>query len=213
MHPYLHETQFAVENIFLLALSEEDTLLALAGNLRRAEAQLNVHQLDFQSSDLNDDFPEAYVMAAFARAAQAHTQVQALQGEVAALQSRLGARQTSVQAMCGAILQIAKQGISFAHGKQSLALPGRSIGTVTVRDIIWQARNQSMHYEEEASRITPAKQQMLRVFATLELEQGPEFSLAQHPQQSRARQILRLLGWRDLASYQSDMHSLLSSAA
>lgn len=200
MNPYLSETEYAVQNLLLLANKEETILAEKLNTLASTEAQLHVHKWDFESSDLNDDFSDAYVMAAFGRMANAAQETEALRREASELQALIGARQAAIQAICGAILQIAKQGISVAHGGLSSAPTGRMIGSAAVRDIIWQGRNQSLHYEEGNP-----KKGVIDLFSTLENEQGPQFSLKLHASQNRAAQIIRLLGWTNYSDYVSDM--------
>lgn len=67
MHKYIIDTDFAVTNLLQLVVAEEGQLAELVADLASVEAQLRVHQWDFESSDLNDDFSDAYVMAAFGR--------------------------------------------------------------------------------------------------------------------------------------------------
>jgi hypothetical protein len=165
---------------------------------------LKVHQWDFQTSDLNDDFSDAYVIAAFGRAARAGQEVQRLKSQVAELLASVGVRQHSVQVISGAILQIAKQGISLVYGAPSSAPAGRMLGSLALRDIIWQARNQSMHYEEGSF-----KKALVGLFSMLEAEQGLQFSLTAHAKQNRAKQALDALGWESYDSYLRDMQALL----
>ncbi|NCT98291.1 MAG: hypothetical protein GXD23_13050 [Comamonadaceae bacterium] len=204
MHQYITDTEYAAKNLILLANEEEKKLQELSEQLKRAEAHQKAHKWDFESSDLNDDFSEAYVMAAFVRMANAAKQAEALQGQLASLQVSIGTHQQAVQAIAGSILQIAKQGISLVHGGLAAAPDGRKIGTVSLKQIIWQARNQALHYEEGNF-----KKPVSDLFAVLEVEQGLQFSLTGHPNQSRAKQIIGLLGWSDYVAYVRDMQSLL----
>lgn len=208
MHQYLQDTEYVAKNLLRLANDEEQQLRALSPKLQQAEAELRVHQLDFQSSDLNEDFSDAYVMAAFGRAARAAQLAEQLRNQVAVLQATVGAHQQATQAISGAILQIAKQGIAFVYGGLGNAPSGRTIGSQCVRDIIWQARNQSMHYQE--GNFNKAVNDL---FAKLAAEQGARFNLAAHPEQNRAKQVLDLLGWSTYGAYLQDMQALLPSAA
>lgn len=207
MHQYLQDTEFASQNLFRLATNEARQLVSLDERLQSKEHELTILERDFHTSDLNDDFAEPYVMAAFARAAEACQAVRRLKDDVASLRASLANHQHSVQAIAGAILQIAKQGISTVYGGISAAPSGRTLGTLSIRDVILQARNQSMHYEEKGH-----KQPVLALFSTLEKEHGSQFSLAKHPKQSRAKQILELLGWNDYGLYLLDMNVLLPCA-
>lgn len=205
MHQYLQDTEFATKNLFSLATDEEHQLRELLEKLGQTEQQLKVHQWDFQTSDLNDDFSDAYVIAAFARAAKAAQEVERLKREVHTLQASVGAHQHAVQAIAGAILQIAKQGISLVYGGLNTVPAGRTLGaSLAVRDIIWQARNQSMHYEEGSF-----KNPLIDLFNKLEKEYGTQFSLVVHAKQNRAKQVLDVLGWNDYAAYLNDMKTLL----
>jgi len=55
--------------------------------------------------------------------------------------------------VAGAILQYAKQAISQGHGKKRDAAPvgRRQIACHPLRDVIWEGRNQSEHWEEVRS--------------------------------------------------------------
>lgn len=204
MHQYLKDTEFAAKSLFSLATDEANQLNSLAERLFPLEQQLKVQQWDFQSSDLNDDFSDAYVMAAFGRAARTGQEVERLKNQVAELQASVGTRQHSIQAIAGAIFQLAKQGISLVHGGLVAAPPGRFVGSLAIRDIIWQARNQSMHYEEGSFKTA-----LVDLFATLESGHGPQLSLTIHVKQNRAKQVLDVLGWVSYDSYLRDMQALL----
>lgn len=204
MHQYITDTEYAAKNLILLANQEEIKLQELSEQLRGVEAQLRHHKWDFETSDLHEDFSEAHVMGAFHRMAHAAQQAETLQGQLASLQASIGTHQQAVQAISGAILQIAKQGISIVHGGAGSAPEGRKIGTLALKDIIWAARNQAIHYEEGKF-----SKPVTDLFAILEMEQGAHFSLATHSNQSRAKQVLTLLGWFTYDAYVNDMESLL----
>jgi hypothetical protein len=204
MHQYITDTEYAARSLLDLANGEQAKLQELTQQLRSVESQLRVHKWDFESSDLNDDFSDAYVMGAFGRMAGAAKQAEALQTQLASLQASIGTRQQAVQAIAGSVLQIAKQGISTVHGGLAAAPEGRQVGSLSLKEIIWQARNQALHSEDNKFN-----KQVTDLFATLEREQGAHFSLASHPSQSRAKQVLSLLGWSSYTVYVSDMQSLL----
>lgn len=205
MNQYLTDTEFATDNLFKLATEEGRRLQELLEGLKPVEERLKIQQWDFQSSDLNEDFPDAYVMAAFHRAAKTHQEAQNVRHQIAKVQASVDAHRHAVQSIAGAIFQIAKQGISVVFEKLTLAPPGRMLGSLALRDIIWQARNQSMHYEEGK----PGKG-VVELFGTLEQEYGMQFSLTAHPESNRAKQVLDLLGWTSYEFYLEDMQTLLS---
>ncbi|KAA9387726.1 hypothetical protein [Neorhizobium galegae] len=200
---YFDDTEYASRNLIELITHEEKELALLKDSLITEEAKFRVNRWDFETSDLNDDFSDAYVQAAFGRMARAHEEAGKLKAQANALQVSIGARQMAVQAMCGALLQIAKQGISVVHGGLGAAPSGRGISGIALKDIVWQARNQALHYEEGNFR-----RAVTDLFQQLENSHGSEFSLTQHAHQSRAKQTVALLGWNDYAVFQKDMKSL-----
>ena len=207
MHQYIMDTEFAVTSLIQLATAEENRLKELSTQLKSCEARLETCKWDFESSEFHDDFSDAYVMGAFARMAQADKEVQPLQREHQSLNISIATRQYSVQAISGSILQIAKHGISLCHGKTMAGPPGRAVGTTLVRDIIWCGRNQAIHYEEGTFNGPTTE-----LFSKLVNEQGEHFSLTKFSKQSRAKQVLALLGWSNYARYLLDMQSLLPDA-
>ncbi|WP_156396343.1 hypothetical protein [Noviherbaspirillum sp. Root189] len=81
----------------------------MTSELKEIEAQFRVDKWDFESSDLNEDVSDAYVMAAFGRMEPAGQAAQVPQQQLAALQASIGAHQQAVQAIAAGLLQIAKQ--------------------------------------------------------------------------------------------------------
>lgn len=200
---YADDTEYAARNLIDLITHEENELNAVKTQLSEELAKFKVNQWDYQTSDLNDDFSDAHVMAAFHRMASAKQTADRLGDRKTSLEAVIGARQVAIQAMCAALLQIAKQGISLVHGSLSNAPDGRDLAGIPLKKVIWQARNQAIHYEE-----TSFRQPVLDVFSILEQVHGPEFSLSAHQGQSRAKQIITLLGWTDYANYEADLRTL-----
>ena len=60
--------------------------------------------------------------------------------------SNIAAHEFSVASLSGSLLQYGKQGLSLRFGKQRAGCPdGRMIGSQTLNEVIWQARNQALH--------------------------------------------------------------------
>lgn len=64
------------------------------------------------------------------------------------LANKVASHAFSVASLSAALLQHAKQGISLAHGGTANCPNGRPIGSQNLKIIIWEARNQSLHWEE-----------------------------------------------------------------
>lgn len=203
MNFYIAETEYAAQNLLELALREEMALKECREKFGVVNSEFQAHRWDFETSDVNDDFSDRYIMGAHARMANAGRKAMELQTEMARLRQLITTRVAAIQALVGAILQIAKQGISIVHGARENAPPGRIIGSVPLRDVIWYGRNQALHFEE------PAKPPTARCFKALAADFGDVFLLERHPGQSRAKEVLNLLGWSTYQNYVEDMQSLL----
>lgn len=107
----------------------------------------------------------------------------------------------STSILCGALLQIAKQGLSVAHGAKQNAPAGRVIGSTTLRDVIWEGRNQALHFED--GRFSS---EVVQCFAALQALHGPRFTLIKG--KNLATYIVDVLGWHTLLTYEADMLSL-----
>lgn len=200
---YADDTEYASRNLIELVGHEEGLLAELNATLRAQEVKYRVNKWDYETSDLNEDFSDAHVQAAFHRKAKAHQEAKKLKGEVEALQTSIGAKQLAVQAICGALLQIAKQGISLVHGSLAAASPGRDVAGAPLKEIIWQGRNQALHYEDGAFSSS-----VVTLFGILEKARGSEFALTRYPHRSRAKQVVYLLGWTDHKAFDTDLRSL-----
>lgn len=111
----------------------------------------------------------------------------------------------AINTTAGAILQIAKQALSMRYGPLSRCPKGRNTAGTCVRDLIWQGRNQAMHYEE-----TKRSSTWVDLFSVLNHHYPGRFAL-DRPYQSKAREILDVLGWlHDYGQYQDDMRTLFA---
>lgn len=212
MNQYIQETAFATKELLGLVSAEENKLKDEVEGFKSLGARIKGLRWEFESSDLNDDFPVGYSVNAFNRMSRAEEAApsdrKTKQARIDTLQVSIDSHEQAVQVIAGAILQIAQQGIStvysIVNGELSMVPEGRKIGSLAIKEIIWRARNQAMHYEA----VTPNKL-VAELFKALASEQGPKFSLTAHPRQSRARQVLELLDWKVYADYEKDMATLL----
>lgn len=112
------------------------------------------------------------------------------------LERSINIKDESIRALSGALLQIAKQGISVVYRGLSGCPDGRIIKNESLKNIIWQARNQSIHYEE--SKFNPA---VVSCFNNLQFASISNINMAKN--------IFDLIGWNDYCDYEDDMVSLL----
>ncbi len=114
---------------------------------------------------------------------------------------RLAAREFSRTAMAGSILQYAKQGISIAYGGLAVCPDGRMVGSQPIKQLIWQARNQALHWED-GNPHPPVR----RCFNLLATEFDQKF--ANYAAANLAFEVISLLGWTTYEEFQSDLQSL-----
>ncbi|MBZ9673793.1 hypothetical protein [Mesorhizobium sp. ES1-3] len=114
------------------------------------------------------------------------------------LKQHIDAHTFSIAAMSGAILQFAKQGLSIVHGALDNCPAGRQIGSQTLSTIVFQARNQSIHWEEGALR-----KPVVDCFNALTNDFDHKFSA--FTVQSLAFQVIALLGWKSYQAFHEDM--------
>jgi len=200
---YVTDTEFACRNLVELALKEDAVFTEMKARLATESLKVKAFKWDFETSDLHEDFSEAYVMNAFLRMSEAGKEANELEAHVTTLEASIGAKQLAIQALCGALLQIVKQGISLVHGSSNAAPPGRLLYGIPLRDIVWEARNQAVHCEEPTFRppVTALFHKLAQAF-------GQDFDLAKYASQSRAKQVLLLLCWNDYNNLKKDMQLL-----
>ncbi len=124
-----------------------------------------------------------------------------LEREMRAAEERLRSHRFSIASLAASVLQFAKQGISIVHGGLSTCPPGRLLGSQSLRDIIWQARNQSIHWENNVFHEPTAA-----CFERLAAELEPRFG--DFRQRNMAFDILLLLGWSDFEHMAQDLKHL-----
>lgn len=203
MNQYVTETAFAVGGLFSLIGDDESVLSDKKGILdtarrRRIRAQSILH-VEATTTGLGEDTRPYFEK----KVRDARRESIEIEAEIVALEATILAKETSVQALAGAVLQIAKQGIAVVRGDLATCPPGRSVGRDTLKNVIWQGRNQSMHWEENAFHPP-----VITCFANLHLDFGSEFRLPTTAPRSLAKQVLRVLGWTDYKSYEHDLVSL-----
>ncbi|KPW98185.1 MULTISPECIES: hypothetical protein [Pseudomonas] len=114
---------------------------------------------------------------------------------------QLAARAFSRSSMAASLLQYAKQGISITQSSFDACPDGYAIGTQVLKQVIWQGRNQSTHWEEGK----PHKAVTV-CFDLLTAEAGGQF--APYKTQNLAFEVVTLLGWDSYEVFEADLRSL-----
>ena len=193
MSQYISDTKYASENLLKMLNNERNLLnekLFSRKTIIEAEKDL------FDSMQKNDFTPEGIMdLYGFNKASEK------LWKEAEEILAFIVANTGSLSIIAGAVLQIAKQGISFKYKSLSACPYGRAVGKETLKNIIWQGRNQAMHFEEGKY-----KKSVVGCFKNLKIDFGDRFSLSD---KNLAYDVLMLLGWESYAAYEKDMKLLL----
>ncbi|MCE9565957.1 MAG: hypothetical protein K8U57_28370 [Planctomycetes bacterium] len=205
MHKYLERTQFATKTLIDAIFQEERELARLTP--RVAPAQRYAKTLDraaaFALRDIDDD--EGIGQLKAVEAWDARVEANSLVESVEELTRARADKEQAIIALCGALLQVAKNGITVldAEGNGVIVSPlkGRQIDGLHLEEIVWGGRNQSMHYQE-----LPKHKLTKRVCDTLAATR-PQFKAAAGKDLSR--EFISLLGWTDIEKYTEDMESIL----
>lgn len=204
MHQYILDTDYAVHSLIGLITGEEEQFVRYQSQHENAkEKEKHLHQ-QFMDSQFNDDVVPMQEQAKYIAWYGTHRELAELQRQITLLHMSIDFKSASIVALCGAVLQIAKQGISIVHSGLSNCPAGRAIGSEYLKNVIWHGRNQSMHYEE--GRFSQAVRDC---FSSLEISFGNKFSLDLNTGKNLAHDVIDILGWKDYSIYKADLRTLL----
>lgn len=201
---YIIDTRYAASELIRLISNEEQQLVDLKRKLDSCKNELERRYNEFLRSefDMDDNMTDTRLQYTYGKYFSYMQEVVApLEAEIKNTETSLEAKSFSICSLSGALLQIAKQGISIVHGSLANCPDGRTIGDETLKNVIWHARNQSLHFEEGNYRLP-----VVECFKTLENDFGLKFNLSD---KNLSKDIVDLLGWKDYSVYESDMVSLL----
>jgi hypothetical protein len=218
MAGYLGEVRHAMEGLLPLIWQEQDTLSGIEGQFAERKAELarlelqvreeyaNVAWLEAYGEDFDDDGLATlrYWDNYFGPDKERHhlaQQIPGLQAAVESLQASVEAHRFSVDALAAAVIQVAKQGMALVHGGKP-APAGRTIGSSQqLSEVIWQARNQALHWEEQSFR-----QAVTDCFTTPASEVDQVFG--DYRTRNMALDVIKMLGWRAFEDFEGDLLSL-----
>ncbi|DAB35842.1 MAG: hypothetical protein EOM49_01440 [Epsilonproteobacteria bacterium] len=202
MHTYITNTEFGVEALIKLIFEEKERLETLTNDYISKQTRFTCYHQEFQHRDFNEDYCDLQVQDSFHRMAKAKQEAELLKNQIDKLHESIQDKDFSIRALCGALLQIAKQGISYVYHNLSSAPNGRIIKGDSLKNIIWQGRNQSLHYEQGNFKL-----QVTTCFNILAIH-DTNFSLT-NPPQNKSLEIIKLLQWTSYENYKNDMISIL----
>lgn len=201
---YLVEIRHAVEVVMSELHRERDLINRLEDELAPLAAAMEdgYRRVEFlaQNPDLDDDglgtaiYWDTYFGSDKDRYYKAE--------ELEKAQESLEAHRFSIAAMAGSLLQYAKQGIVLHYGIERIGCPdGRTVAGMPLHEVIWQGRNQAIHWEEGELR-SPVE----RCFKKLAEQIDQVYQEFQT--RSMAYDIICLLGWYSFDDFANDMRSI-----
>lgn len=198
MNTWIAESGHATTSLIPLLWAEHDAVEAAAIKLKALEQETERGYR--QSAAFMDDLDDEGLATAvhwdtyFGSDKERHHAV----AHLADFQATLDARSVSRGALASTLLQIAKQGLSAVHGGLAATPVGRCIYGVDLKDLVWQARNQAMHWEEGRPH-----RGVIDCFEALKIAADAGFG--DYTARSLAFDVVMLLGWRDQASFEADL--------
>lgn len=205
MKKYLEETKFAASSLIDLIWADFEHLEGLKDRLKKLTAEFDIR---YQLFLANEFHPAAnHYHAQMAKAYEGIAQPKAeLESQIQGVSERIDAKSASIAALSGAILQIAKQCISLKYGKPQNAPAGDDIGGILIKDILWEGRNQSIHYENPKE----ISDNVVTLFAELDALRADGETWDARSQTNFAFEIVQLLGWRTYGDFEGHLKSLRS---
>ncbi len=202
MNSYLSDTKNAATGLINLIKNLDDELYGIYKEYERLkEGERVLHEL-FMGNQLEDD-----CMFRFTQATKAREDAKKAFAKLTEYENKALFNETALASICGALLQVAKHGMSQRHKKiEDYPNAGRMIGSQCLATVVWQARNQSSHFEEGNNNL---RKWVKMCFKELENDIGPQFSFQGYPQKNMAWEIVKELEWTSYNMYQTDMESLL----
>lgn len=203
MKIYLDQTKFATQKLIEIINHDLKKLNNIQSRLDNLPATLDAHKQAFELHEFSPDANHYYAIAMKAYDDKDKIQKE-LYLEMAAMLKEKDTNYHSICALSGALLQIAKQGISTKYGRDVKEAPkGELLRGVPLRDIVWEGRNQSLHYEDcnphaAVKSLFKNLKMKFEEFGTWEPWDGTNY----------AARLIEILGWSDYDQYHNHMNSL-----
>ena len=204
MGDYLAEIEYAASNLVPVIWEERNRLRSLEVEMASLTRLVEDNYRRAEFVAMNSEDPDDAAMATgmywenyFGDDKERHYKDK----DRAKLVDQIAAHALSIGSLAGSLLQYAKQGISLAHGGLAACPNGRAIGSQFLKDVIWQGRNQAIHWED-GNPHPPVRQ----CFDKLAAEFAPTF--VEYTKRNMAVDVVELLDWTDFVKFRADLLSL-----
>jgi hypothetical protein len=201
---YFASTQFALGQFFASFVSQQRTLDAIKQELDQIEHAKQIQHDVFVNRDQWSPHANYYYGQYMQRLQALTSQSQKLgtddEAQIHTALTRIGATEEAMAVIAGAILQLAKQVLSFRFGPKANLPASRLVGSQPLTEVIWEGRNHSMHWEEN----NPTSQ-VAAMLQTLTVD----FSLTLPANANHAWTILGTIGWKTTNDILNDLKQIL----
>lgn len=196
MKEYLKEIEHAATETLRLVWSEREQFQVLDARIAALGAEIKQTHECITWLQANPDLDDDMQSTAMYWDSYFGPEKEAFHADVGRhnLELLMAARQFSTDAQSGNILQYAKQGISLVHRGLKACPVGRRVATLSMRDVTWQGRNQTIHWDE--AKFT---QPVHEVFETRTRDVDSKFAISR-PGTWRSKWSICLVGKYSLIS-------------
>jgi hypothetical protein len=205
MKKYLEEISHAASSLIELIWFDFDKLEERNSQLKALTAEFDVKHQVFLANEFHPAANFYHAQMAKVHEGIANSKAE-LEREIMDVSVSIDAKSASIAALSGAILQIAKQCISLKYGKLQSAPDGEYINGVLIKEIIWEGRNQSIHYENPKE----ISGNIVALFAKLDSIRGDGVIWDVRSKTNFAFEIVKFLGWRTYSDFEIHLKSLRS---
>lgn len=203
MKKFLNEIEFASKSLIGLISSDFIELNRLNKSLEKKTAELAMKYQIFIANEFHSaaNYYHAQMAQAFERKKEVDAQTQK---DIEILTFKIDAKSASITALSGALLQIAKQGISTTYGKPENAPKGIEFNGIPVKEIIWEARNQANHYANPKEISVKVE----NIFTKLNDIRGDGVIWNPKSQVNFSFDVVKLLGWLEYENFVKHLSSI-----
>lgn len=198
MIDYLDSVEYAVKSYYESIQHYKLEIIKTNQQLSEAIRKISLaeQQLSLGDWDPDDNLPFGYIEHFHGMRAKGNSDRQ----EAIAIKGKLDIQKESIKQLSGSILQVAKQGLSYAYGKASQWPSSQLVGTQALSKVIRIARNQSLHYEDG----NPSEE-IKTCFEKLEKELSITFDLTMNQGEIV---VFNVFKWRDYETFKNIMVNL-----
>lgn len=201
MKRYLQETRFAASSLIEIIWSDFAKLEVIDAQLKVLTNEFEFKRQVFLANEFHPAANHYHAQAAQAYAGMSESKIE-FENKVHGLTESIEAKSASISALSGAILQLAKQCISLRYGRPQNAPDGPDVDGISVKEIIWEGRNQSIHYENPKE----ISDGVVGLFKRLDASRNDGVVWNPRSQINFAFEVVSFLGWSTYENYERHMN-------